>query len=335
MVAGIWEEIQHLPGVDDIPSAPFLKAAKRLEATSHECRLGLAMEDHGLSANIPVSHVDISMKHPHPVLAVRDFVEGLCADQQLDRLFCGHDETDFALFWSKFKALQPDHPVFTKHCKHLGRVIPVWGHADEGTSQKKRAIMIIQWQPLLGHGTSRGGKGLNYVGSSVTTRFLYSVMAGRLYISKLAQKRKRLTTLVTCFAEDLASCFETPVRVEHEGECKDVFLCMLGLKGDWPALIKLGELRRHHLRNTWAKPDGDGICHLCNGGRSGCPWHDVSYENMLRMKTDVPAPWARPPALISLLPQSPSHVAEFFRIDVFHNLHKGLLADAAANAVEA
>ena len=335
MVASIWSEIQDLPGVDNIPSATFLKTAQRLAATSHECRLGTTMEEHGLSASIPLSHVDLKMAHPHPVLGVRDFVEGLSADQQTDRLFCGFDETDFAEFWAKFKTVQPDHPVFTKHRKHLGRVIPVWGHADEGTSQKKRAIMILQWQPRLGHGTSRGGKGLNYVGSSVTTRFLYSVMVGKLYMSKIPRKRKRLTDLVACFAKDMASCFETPLQVLHEGECKEVFLCMIGMKGDWPALIKLGELRRHHLRNTWAKPDGDGICHLCNGGRLGYEWHDVSYENMLSMREGVPPPWSKPPPLISLLPHSPSHLADFFRIDIFHNFHKGLLADAAANAVEA
>ena len=82
---------------------------------------------------------------------------------------------------------------------------------------------------------------MNYVGASVTTRFLYSVMAGRLYNSKLAAKKKRLKTLVSCFARDVGSCFDTPIQAVEEGEVKQVFLCMLGLKGDWPALTKLGQ----------------------------------------------------------------------------------------------
>ena len=61
-------------------------------------------------------------------------------------------------------------------------------------------------------------KGLNYVGASVTTRFLYSVMAGRLYNSKLAAKKKRLKTLVSCFARDVGSCFDTPIQAVEEGE---------------------------------------------------------------------------------------------------------------------
>ena len=334
MVHGIWQEIQHLPGVQNISSARFLQAADRLAQTSHENRLGTAMEDFGLSANIPVSYVDVTMTQPHPVLGVRSFVESLSSEKQIDRLFCGHDETDFADFWRRFQTVQPQHPVFTQHRKRLGRVIPIWAHADEGTSQKKRAIMILQWQPLLGYGTSRGGKGLNYVGASVTTRFLYSVMAGRLYNSKLAAKKKRLKTLVSCFARDVGSCFDTPIQAVEEGEVKQVFLCMLGLKGDWPALTKLGQLTRHHLRHTWVNMDGHGICHMCNGGRLGHEWHNVSYDNMVRMKENVPPPWARPPDLISLIPHSPAHEPDFFKVDIFHNLHKGLLADAAANAVD-
>ena len=148
MVHGIWQEIQHLPGVQNISSARFLQAADRLAQTSHENRLGTAMEDFGLSANIPVSYVDVTMTQPHPVLGVRSFVESLSSEKQIDRLFCGHDETDFADFWRRFQTVQPQHPVFTQHRKRLGRVIPIWAHADEGTSQKKRAIMILQWQPL-------------------------------------------------------------------------------------------------------------------------------------------------------------------------------------------
>ncbi|CAE7853363.1 unnamed protein product [Symbiodinium microadriaticum] len=320
--------------VENIASAQFLKTADRLAKTSHESRLGTAMEDFGLSAKIPLSYVDVTMKLPHPVLGVRDFVQSLSSEKQIDALFCGHDETDFADFWQRFKTLQPQHPVFDKHRKRLGRVIPIWGHADEGTSQKKRALMILQWQPILGYGTSRGGTGLNYVGASVTTRFLYSVMAGRLYNSTLSAKKKRLKLLVSAFARDVGSCFDCPVRVVHEGEIKDVFLCMLGLKGDWPALAKLGNLSRHHGRNTWVNMDGYGICHLCNGGRLGHEWHDVSYNNMRKMKEDVPPPWSRPSDLISLIPHSPSHEPDFYKVDVFHNLHKGLLADAAANAID-
>ena len=334
LVAGFWDEIKDLPGVQNIPSAMFLQAAERLSSTNHESRLGQTMSEFGLSANIRISYVNVNMNLPHPVLSARDFVQGLSHEGRLDVLFCGHDETDYALFWKKFEKNQPKHPVFTKHAKHLGMVIPVWLHADEGTSIKKRALMIIQWQPVLGYGTSRGGSGLNFVGVSVTTRFLYGVMTGRVYMGSVA-KGKRLQALTTAFATDLADCFETPLRVVHDGEARDVYLCPIGFKGDWPALVKMGELRRHHLRDTFTSEDGAGICHLCMGGCSGHQWFDISYNNMVKMKSSAVAPWNRPPSLISCLPHSPDHEAQFFRIDVFHNLHKGVLADSAANAIVA
>ena len=334
LVAGIWDEIKDLRGVENIPSAKFLQPAERLRSTHHESRLGQTMSEFGLSANIRISYVNVNMERSHPVLSVRDFVQGLSDEGHLNTLFCGHDETDYALFWRKFEKNQPKHPIFEKHAKRLGMVVPLWLHADEGTSIKKRALMIMQWQPVLGHGTSRGGSGLNFVGVSVTTRFLYAVMTGRVYMGSAA-KGKRLQALVTAFASDLGTCFETPLRVVHDGETKEIYLCPIGLKGDWPGLTKMGQLQRHHLRDTFTSEDGAGICHLCMGGCSGHQWYDISYNNMVKMKSSVVPPWTRPPSLISCLPHSPDHEAQFFRIDVFHNLHKGVLADAAANAIVA
>ena len=331
-MAGIWEEIKDLPGVAGIPSANFLRTANRLHETGHGTRLGATMENFALAADVPVSYVDVGMSNAHPVIGVRDFIHGLAREGKVDALFCGHDETDYATFWQKFGQIQPRHPVFTSHPRRLGRVIPVLIHADEGTTLKKKQLMILQWQPLLGHGTSRGGMGLNYLGSSIQTRFLYAVMTGKTYIGK-NPKPKRLTSLVTAFATNLGSCFENPLVFELEGEAKEIFLCPLGCKGDWPALTKLGALQRHHLRETWSREDGSGICHLCMGGTLGNKWYDISWENMTRMKANCKLPWNKTPALISLLPCSPEHAAEFFKLDVFHNLHKGLLADAAANAI--
>ena len=290
------------------------------------------MEQFGLAANIPMSWVDVSLKEQHPVLSVRDFISGLSAEGKLDLLFTGHDETDFACFWEKWRKLEPDHPVFTKHGKRLGRVIPMWLHADEGTSQKKRALMVIQSQPVLGFGTSRGGEGLNYTGVSIITRFLYSVMAAKMYNGK-KHKNKPLLALVDHFAQDLADCFHHPIKVSCEDEERSIYLCTIGLKGDWPALIKLGQLKRHHLRDTWSTTAGVGICHRCLGGQEGRSWHDISYNNMVTMRRDAPLPWTSTPGLIAHLPVSTEHAADFFKIDLFHTFHKGVFADAAANAI--
>ncbi|CAE7904262.1 unnamed protein product, partial [Symbiodinium necroappetens] len=106
------------------------------------------------------------------------------------------------------------------------------------------------------------------------------------------------------------------------------------MKGDWPALTKLGNLRRHHLRVTWTSDAGAGICHYCKAGMPGnADWHNLSFRNMAAMRIDAPAPWSPPPALIRYVPHSMSQAPYFFRIDLFHLMHKGVLADVAANAI--
>ena len=333
LVSAFLEEIRHLRGFSDTPSFSFLTDANRLHATGHEARLGTTMEQYGLAANIKVSYVDVKMTHKHPVLHVRDYVEGLSAEGQVDTIFCGHDSSDYAGFWSKWRGVQPDHPVYDVHKHRLGSVVPVWLHADEGTGQKKRPLMVLQWQVLMGKGSSRKpDSSLNYLGNSVETRALFSVMSGRVY-SKRSTK-KRLMALTRVLAEDMGDAFENPIQVHHHGHAFEIFLCPLGLKGDWPALTKLGNLCRHHLRDTWTNPAGGaGICHYCKAGQKGHLWHDVSYKNMLVMREDCPPPWSTPPALIECIPHSLLQQSHFFRVDMFHLMLKGVLADVAANAL--
>ena len=327
MAAAFWEEMQ------DLPDASLLKEAARLVSTGHETRFGQTLKKHNLSAKLKVSFLDCHMSKQHPFLGIRDFVQGLSEEGQMETLFQGHDAVDYARFWEDWNTVQPDHPVFDLHSGHLHQVVPIWVHADEGTSQKKKGLMVLSWQGVLGRGTQRQPtSSLNYLGPSVSTRCLFSVMSTQLYSKE--SKRKRLLKLAERFAMDLKDCFEQPIDVNINGEASQVYLCCLAMKGDWPALIKLGNLRRHHLRVTWSKAAGAGICHYCKAGMAGHPaWHDVSYRHIAAMRVDAPTPWSPPPALIKYVPHSISQAAYFFRIDLFHLMHKGVLADVAANAI--
>ncbi|CAE7265539.1 unnamed protein product [Symbiodinium microadriaticum] len=285
-----------------------------------------------MEAKLDVSFVDVFLKKPHPILAIRDFVEGLSLEDHMTTLFHGHEAADYARFWADWQKLQPDHPVYEVHAGRLDKVVPIWIHADEGTSQKKKGLMVLSWQPLLGQGTQRKpDSSLNFLGPSVSTRLLFSVMSTQLY--NTASKKKRLMALTDVFARNLADCFERPIDVAWNGTSEQIYLCCLGMKGDWPALIKLGNLNRHHLRDTWSTDAGAGICHYCMGGMRGHAWHDLSFANMLAMRQDAPPPWSTPPVLIQHVPHSILQEPYFFRIDLFHLMHKGVLADVAANAM--
>ena len=295
------------------------------------------MEDEGLSPMVPISYVDVGLKNAHPILRPRDFIARLSHEGKLDLLFCGHTPTDYLAFWQRFRAHQPDHPAFGEDAGKLRNIIPVYIHCDEGTSQKKRGIMGIQFQPLLGRGTSKGSSDMNYVGHSLTNRFMYSCMMARVYSGPL-KKNKPLHALVKHLAEDLRACWNEPIQIFYRGTHRGIRLAVMGLKGDWPALTKVGRLVRHHLRNVTKKAFGSGICHLCAGGSQGFEdWHNTSFSNMERMHRAATVPWSlrNVPALISRLPLSPNveHQAQFFKIDLFHTLHKGVIGDACANAL--
>jgi hypothetical protein len=131
----------------------------------------------------------------------------------------------------------------------------------------------------------------------------------------------------------LKRCFYDGINVTIDDVPQNIFLVTVAMKGDWPALSKLGNLVRHHGRMTSSRDDGKGICHLCAGGMEGQPWHDISFANMSAMRSGVPAPWNREPDLTREIPMDPSCKPQFFKVDIFHTCHKGIMADLAANVI--
>ena len=311
--------------------------ASRLNKTGHDYLLSSHFEDYKLAAKIPMSHIDVGLDHPHPVLKPSDFIRALDSHGKLDLLFMGNGPKRYEDFWLKWKPRQPKHPIYEVHGSHLSQCIPIMLHADEGTSLKKKGLMVLSIQPCLGHGTSKrkadeSMPGVNFLGKSLITRFLFSVMLTRVYSGK-QKKNKPLYRMLEHLAIDLNNTFRDGIRCKVGGEDKTLYLVPLAMKGDWPALVKCGELKRHHLRDVSTKSSGAGICHLCLGGQESHEWHDVSYNNMKRMRIDCPPPWSNEPHLMRHLPVGEPYKHLFFRIDLFHTLHKGVFGDIAANAI--
>ena len=146
----------------------------------------------------------------------------------------------------------------------------------------------------MGTGTSRGANDLNYIGNSIKTRFLFSVIRGNLYADKNAYRLKRL---VAALAKELTFLFTDGVEIDWHGHRVRVFFACLGMKGDWPALTKLGQLERHHLRDGAKQV---GICHLCKAGMPDHPWHHSSFLELQPMHLDSPIPWTQPSSLFQV-----------------------------------
>ena len=92
-------------------------------------------------------------------------------------------------FWEKHRALFPAHPIHQQYLD-MNKVIPYYLHGDGGRGFKKDPIEILSMFPALGAGTCKRPvpldeskrkyhdegpveMGVNLVGSSGTTRFLF------------------------------------------------------------------------------------------------------------------------------------------------------------------
>lgn len=312
--------------VGDCASSTLLEKMQRLHETGHANRVFNDFSSANLAADFPVSYVSIGWQHP--VLKLRDVIAYLSANGKLHHFVKDPTLQDYSVLWKKFRKLQPDHPIYDLPVERRRRTIPVLIHADEGTSQKKRALMIVSVQPVIGNGTSFGGKQVNFVGNSLTTRFLYTTIMGRCYRKKHAI---RLTKLIDSLANDLKDLFSNPVHVLLGDAQETLFVSCVGVKGDWPALCKLGGLNRHHGREAHQTASA-GICHLCNAGQPGHDFHRFDFTSMLKARTSD-LPWTRPSSLSKHIPQSPSKKEMFYKIDLFHVGHKGVMGDVCANAI--
>ena len=315
-----------------IPSREFLKETARLKETKHEHKLYDVFEKYNLIAKIPMSFVDLGTKatKDHPVLMPKDFVSFLSEQNKLDLLFCGHTGVDYMDFWAHYRLVEADHPVFRFHKRRLSSCIPIWIFADEGTSQKKKALLIMEFQPILGHG-SRRAEDVNMSGISVTTRFLYSVLSGKVYAGK-KKRQEPLHNLVNFLAQHIGNSFHEPIAVRGVSWTENIYLVCLGLKGDLAALVKLAQLDRNYMRDT-ISGNGAGICHLCCAGQANHSYHETTFESLAKMRRGAPLPWKNEPSLLIHIPHSPSRKASFFKLDMFHILLKGVFGDIAANAI--
>ena len=311
--------------LDCLQSGQLLSEMSRLQETGHEARLFGSLERHGLVANIDCNYLEVGLKETHPCLPVASLLNCLDQNGKLD-LVINPDASVYSDFWSKWHLLQPKHKIFTHHQGRLSSCIPLLIHADEGIGLKKRPIMILQYQPLFGQGSSRVDA-VNYSGCSITTRFLYSVMIARLY----SKKPSVLDKLAEHMANEMRSLFYEGITLGGA----QVYFITLGLKGDWPALIKLGHLSRSFMRRQRAEGGkaSAGVCHLCRAGQPECAWHVFQEAHMDLLHKDVSEPWVHPSPFSRLIPQDASQRANFYKIDLFHTLHKGLFADLAANGI--
>ena len=123
------------------------------------------------------------------MLLATDFVKVIDEGNHWERLFGVPDlatgEKMMATFWDHYHGWFPDFEAFKladQGLLPLSRTLPIYVHGDEGTHYKRSALMVLQWQSMLGKGTSKLGPlqhgvlGSNQRGQTIATRMLLAVM---------------------------------------------------------------------------------------------------------------------------------------------------------------
>ena len=305
------------------------------------------LENHKLQADVKLSYVDVKLKALHPVLRLEDHLDMLSRENRLD-ILCGGQDLFAAtqLFWGRFEGENPELVSKLRAEKgDLSTCVPFAVYGDEGQSHKKAAFLVFASQPVIGHGTSFTNQaanrpkdlGVNVLGVSCLTRFVYSVMRASCY----SKSPEVFHALLDHFSQHCDDLYKDGISVWHEGYQKTivVYPVIICAKGDWPFLKKCGNLVRTHHQASAHPRNMKGICHLCLAGTATySDWSKCRGGSWLcsdSLNTSE-APWKCESALTAKLCRNSDMWQKtwFYRPDLFHTLHKGVMAELAGSAID-
>ena len=146
---------------------------------------------HGLRLPVPITYVPLGANGTLPILKPSSFLNFIDKTRSWERI-CGEQDLKkaqqmFTLFWQRFEQLYPNFELFERVRQNkirLDRACPVYIHGDEGTYYKKSAVMVLQWQGVLGKGTVKkqvAQHGVNSIGHTLRTRLLCGVMTKEIW----------------------------------------------------------------------------------------------------------------------------------------------------------
>ena len=144
---------------------------------------------YGMTYNVKISTSKVGEIDDFPWLRPSDFLKHMAFTRQTHRLLGGKSLEEakplLKLFWSRYREAFPKHALFQDpkaHC--LERCLPILVHGDEGTTFKKKAVLIVGFQSPIGYGTRHSpnqhptsevsdvGIPLNFLKTALQSRFL-------------------------------------------------------------------------------------------------------------------------------------------------------------------
>ena len=246
----------------------------------------------------------------------------------LDRPDPERSEVQWGLFWSRFRAIRPNHEVFQKPEADLWRTAAILLHGDEGRSRKKSAVMILSAHSALGRGSNVEGQKcneyaqqlLNISGHTWATRWLLSVLPRKAYDGERTANFQRVLEFLV---DDFRELFYNGVKAP---DGTTFYFAVVHVIGDWPFLVKAFTFERsfqNAAKFASANSARRGICHACLADREGIPFEDFhSAEPRWRSTVNAELPFKTLPA-ICRLPHDASNMMALAGQDLFHGWHLG------------
>ncbi|CAK9018760.1 Uncharacterized protein SCF082_LOCUS14219 [Durusdinium trenchii] len=313
---------------------------------------------YGMTVPVEISTVDLGeAKHlqKFPWVKLSDWMRYLVQVGLLERQMVGVATTCkmkgvLQEFWKRYRALDGEHKVFQLEREGrvtLDSVIPFYSHSDEGRTTRDAPLWVLNVQGVIGRGSVRyvalnkhrlplvqNAQGLNYMGNTWGTHFLIGSM-----MKKVATP-DALSKFLSAFAEDCKFLLEQGI---NHGADK-VFFIHLAHKGDMPALAKIAKFTRtfgHAPKAKASRKPSRGVCWQCLGGqeedraahRVAVPYEDVSMAPIWESTMFTELPWEVRPTILEGLDLTDRMAADFFKADLFHNLHLGALKSFASSAI--
>ena len=301
-------------------------------------------------SDVPIEHADLTTGlKKFPFIRPSSWVKHLLNSGRLPQQLVGVDSfykmgLVLGEFWRRFKAIRPDYHIFQRASAgalSLSSCVPIFSHTDEGRSYKHLGLWVTSFHGCLGRGTrpylatgkhklpvSQNEMGLNYIGQSWSTQFMFATMIKTTYLKHPTAQEK----LIEIFVNDLKDLLDDGLT-SRDGQHK-IHLVHVGTKGDLPALVKLGQFQRsfsHVPRGASSRKACEGVCHLCLAGAEVGPGqaHHVPFEDMSPQADWVgtlysKVPWVTRPTILLGLELSPMQSMEFFFTDLWHNYHLGV-----------
>ena len=332
----------------------MMRRFARIPPANAEKGVHQVLKEANLLCPVQVSEIDLGTPElrRYPYIKLSSWIVFLMDTKRLTRQMTGTKsyakmEDVLTEFWARYRTLKPNHRVFD--LADSGRIalkscIPFFTHTDEGRSYKHAGFWVMSSAGSIGRGTrsflkrqkhleplNKNEMGLNFIGSTFSTNFIFACMLRSVHQAHT----QALDHLMTEFARDAQMLLEHGVS-SSDGK-HHVTLAHLATKGDLPALVKIGGLKRtfsHVPRAPSSKKACLGICHLCNAGQEmdlasglpALPFEDVRMDACWEGTIGKDLPWDddTPPKILAGLNLCQEDAISFFATDLWHNFHLGV-----------